>query len=83
MRKLLRLKSAPALMYMHYHLFPQYRSYWEGAEGHIDTVMKYYGVPTLSMRNALHTLLDAQPALMDQLWRPLGDRLHPSCVGAK
>ena len=88
LRKLLRMANRPALLYLHFCPFPLRMHYWEGAEDAIDVLMKFYGVPTLSMRNALHTMLETQPAMMDQLWRPIiqgqfNDRLHPSCIGTR
>ena len=84
MRKLLRMSAKPALLYLHFCPFPRLRNFWDGAEDHIDVLMKFYGVPALSMRNSLHTMVDTQPALLDQIWWPMpSDRLHPTCVGTK
>ena len=50
----------------------------------MDSLLKYYGIPTLSMRNALHGLLTQTPQLLDQLWWPAPDpKIHPTCVGAR
>ena len=49
-----------------------------------DTVLKYYGIPTLSMKSAVHRLLTEQPQLLDQLWWPDPDpKIHPTCIGAR
>lgn len=47
----------------------------------MDILLKYYGVPTLSMKNAVHGLLAATPALVDELWWPADP--HPTCIGAR
>jgi hypothetical protein len=49
-------------------------------EDYTDTILKYYGVPSLSMRNALHNLVQLNESGFgfDDIW---GDHLHPSEVG--
>ena len=46
--------------------------------------MGYYGVPSLSLRLAIHHELQLQPDLLHQVWWPeeiWKDQLHPTCIG--
>ena len=48
--------------------------------------MRYYGVPSLSLRQALHAQLRQTPQLHTQYWwspNISNDQLHPNCVGHK
>ena len=58
LRKLLKLPSKPALHYLHVYQ-PSYmgHSFWLSAEMEMETILQYYGVPTVSARNALYELL--------------------------
>ena len=57
----------------HNDFYTTYEDYW-------DILLKYYGIPSLSMRNALHALVQSdEPGFRrDELW---GDNLHPSATG--
>ena len=53
---------------------------------HLQAVVRYYGIPSLSLRQAMHTTLRQQPQLHTQYWWSANisnDQLHPNCVGHK
>ena len=54
LRKMAKLPQWPALLYLHTWQ-PDYMgpAFWHGAEMQIDTILQYYGVPSVSARNAL------------------------------
>ena len=56
-RKALKIPSEPAVMYLHAYQ-PEYEEhdFWRGGESQIDTIMKYYGIPSVSARDALYHL---------------------------
>lgn len=57
MRKSLQLPSQPALFYLHaYQIDYEQHDYWRGGETQIETIMKYYGIPSVSFRDALYHL---------------------------
>ena len=45
----------------------------------MEALLKYYTVPSLSMRSAVHRLLSEQAWLVDQMW--VAKDVHPSCIG--
>ena len=45
----------------------------------MEALLKYYSVPSLSMRSALHRLLSEQAWLVDQMW--VAKDPHPTCIG--
>ena len=50
----------------------------------VQAIMGYYGVPSLSLRLAIHHELQLQPDLLHQVWWPeevWKDQLHPTCIG--
>ena len=52
----------------------------------VQAVVRYYGIPSLSLRQAIHTTLQQQPLLNTQFWwspNISNDQLHPNCVGHK
>ena len=65
-----------------------HRLYWaDGPDAH-ELLVKYYGVTSLSMREALHDwlILDKEqgsvPPMADLIWpQPMLDSFHPSCFG--
>ena len=59
-RKALQLPLKPAVFYLHAYQ-PEYEehSFWQGGETQIDTIMKYYGIPSVSARDALYHLMIA------------------------
>ena len=60
------------------------RHYWDGAEDQIETLLKFYGLQSLSMRQALHHKITREPFLKELLWwPPPSDLLHPTCLGHK
>ena len=84
LRRLIVHPSRPGILYIHYWPAARYKSFYDNDEDLIDAVLKYYAIPTLSMRNALHGLLTQTPELIDQLWWPAPDpKIHPNCIGAR
>lgn len=84
LRRLVAHSSRPGILYLHYWPAALFQPPFFNDEELVDNLLKYYGIPTLSMRNALHVLLTQQPQLRDQLWRPPpDDRIHPTCIGAR
>ena len=56
-RKLTKIKSWPALMYIHmYQPFRMKNNFWASAETEMEQILQYYSVPTVSARNALYHL---------------------------
>ena len=58
LRKVLKLPSKPALLYMHVYQ-PWHAAYLfhKTAEMEMQTILQYYSIPTVSARNALYQLL--------------------------
>ncbi len=56
-RKALQVPSKPAVLYLHVYQ-PDYEehSFWQGGESQIETIVKYYGIPSISARDALYHL---------------------------
>lgn len=52
-----------------------------GVEDKYDTMLAYYGLVSLSMRNSLHSMLLQQPELQTKIW-PVSDG-HPTCLGTR
>ena len=49
-------------------------------------ILGYYGVPALSLRQAIHHRMAEEPELVRQMWWPeevSRDQLHPTCVGQR
>ena len=57
LRKLAKLPQWPALLYLHVWQ-PDYMgpAFWHGGEMQVETVLQYYGIPSVSARNALFHL---------------------------
>ena len=76
--------SRPAILYMHYWPAAQFTPPFLNDEDLVDVLLKYYSIPTLSLKNAIHDLLLETPQLMDELWWPKpDDKIHPTCIGAR
>ena len=45
----------------------------------MEALLKYYAVPSLSMRSALHRLLSEEAWLVGQMW--VAKDVHPTCIG--
>ena len=56
-RKALEMPSKPAVFYLHAYQ-PEYEghSFWQGGETQMETIVKYYGIPSVSARDALYHL---------------------------
>ena len=52
-----------------------------GVEDKYNTMLTYYGLGSLSMRNSLHEVLLQQPELQNKIWPP--DDGHPTCLGTR
>ena len=48
----------------------------------VQVVLKYYGLPSLSLRDAVFDELVQDPALVHELWPPKFN-LHPTCIGTR
>lgn len=84
LRRLVAHPSQPGMLYVHYWPAARFDPPFMNDEELTDTVLKYYGIPTLSMKAAMHRLLNEQPQLLDQLWWPAPDpKIHPTCIGAR
>ena len=84
LRRLVSHPSRPGILYVHYWPAARFNPPFMNEEELTDTVLKYYGIPTLSMKSAVHRLLSEQPQLLDQLWWPPPDpKIHPTCIGAR
>lgn len=82
LRKLLRLPSQPALLYLHVWQ-PDYMSevFWRSAKMVMQELLAFYGVPSVSARNALYHLYMANASQFESSdwlcgWHPnpLGHR---------
>ena len=84
LRRLVAHPDQPGILYVHYWPAARFHPPFMNGEELIDTVLKHYGIPTLSMKSAVHQLLSEQPQLLDQLWWPAPDaKIHPTCIGAR
>lgn len=79
-RKMLDLPSRPAVAY--FHAWAPRRTgfaFYESPEDLIDMVPAYYGLPSVSMRNALHRVL--ADGTVDEGWLWRSDPTHANCLG--
>lgn len=82
-RQILTGPSKPALMYMHTWAGNRPKPvYYDGVEDRYTTLMSYYGVATLSLRNALNELVQRSEGLKARVW-PNERDFHLTCVGTK
>ena len=77
---MLKLPGAPAVLYFHVWL-PQRLGgrFYEGPESIIELVPEYYGLPSVSMRNAMYHMVDDKIVPLQWLWR--SDPTHTNCLG--
>ncbi|BDA43799.1 hypothetical protein COCOBI_04-8160 [Coccomyxa sp. Obi] len=79
-RKMLKLPKRPAVMY--FHVWTPRRlgfRFFESPENMIEMVPEYYGLPSISMRNAMYHLVENLTVPADWLWR--SDINHANCLG--
>lgn len=79
-RKMLNLPKRPAVMY--FHVWTPRRlgfKFFESPENLIEMVPEYYGLPSISMRNALYHYVANFTVPADWLWR--SDINHANCLG--
>ena len=88
LRKLAKLPQWPALLYLHVWQ-PAYMgpAFWTGGEMQIETILQYYGVPSVSARSALfHLAARNEPGFSENDTNcgvhpnPLGHRCAPTAV---
>lgn len=84
LRRLIAHPSRPGILYVHYWPAARFDPPFMNDEELVDVVLKYYGIPTLSMKNAIHSLVSDTPQLLDQFWWPAPDnKIHPTCIGTR
>ena len=78
----MRLPGQPALLYLHVWQ-PDYMSevFWVSAEMELETILQYYGVPTVSARNSLYQLYMANVSGFESLDWLCG--WHPNPLGSQ
>ena len=79
-RKMLNLPKRPAVAY--FHVWTPRRlgtHFYESPENVIEMVPEYYGLPSISMRNALYHMVANLIVPADWLWR--SDVNHANCLG--
>ena len=79
-RKMLNLPNRPAVMY--FHVWTPRRlgfKFYDSPENLIEMVPEYYGLPSISMRNALYHVVANFTVPADWLWR--SDINHANCLG--
>ncbi|CAL8468221.1 g7760 [Coccomyxa elongata] len=79
-RKMLLLPERPAVMY--FHVWTPRRlgfRFFESPENMIEMVPEYYGLPSISMRNAMYHIVENLTVPADWLWR--SDINHANCLG--
>ncbi|CAL5221891.1 g4156 [Coccomyxa viridis] len=79
-RKMLNLQKRPAVAY--FHVWTPRRlgtHFYESPENVIEMVPEYYGLPSISMRNALYHMVANLTVPAEWLWR--SDINHANCVG--
>ena len=79
-RKMLNLPQRPAVAY--FHVWTPRRlgfHFYESPENVIEMVPEYYGLPSISMRNALYHMVANFTVPADWLWR--SDVNHANCLG--
>ncbi|KAI3428291.1 hypothetical protein D9Q98_006670 [Chlorella vulgaris] len=93
LRKLLRLPSSPAVVVLHH--FAWYYSYGDGvdaglyyrpAEAQLGTMAQYYDIPSLSVRNAVYSRMqaDAAPFKVSRIIQPgLTTKMNHSLLAAE
>ncbi|CAL8465840.1 g5376 [Coccomyxa elongata] len=79
-RKMLLLPQRPVVMYFHVWTLrrPGLR-FFESPENMIEMVPEYYGLPSLSMCNAMYHIVENQIVPANWLWR--SDVNHANCLG--
>lgn len=84
LRRLIGHPNRPGILYMHYWPAARFQPPFLNDEDLVDILLKYYGIPTLSLKNAIHGLLIETPQLIDEIWWPEpDDKVHPTCIGAR
>jgi len=79
-RKMLNLPKRPAVAY--FHVWTPRRlgfHFYESPENVIEMVPEYYGLPSISMRNAMYHVVANFTVPADWLWRT--DINHANCLG--
>ena len=79
-RKMLNLPKRPAVAY--FHVWTPRRlgfHFYESPESVIEMVPEYYGLPSISMRNAMYHMVANLTVPADWIWR--GDVNHANCLG--
>ncbi|BDA48468.1 hypothetical protein COCOBI_12-1470 [Coccomyxa sp. Obi] len=81
LRKLLRLKSTPAVLVLHWWAPLHFlSSYWNVAEDELDVIASYYRLQSVSFRDAFYTpiMADRPGFRLEDLFC---DIVHPNAVG--
>lgn len=82
LRQLMGMPTAPAIIYMHaWEGYRNHSNYYWGVEDKYDTILKFYGLPSLSMRNSLHYYLKQHPEMLWMIWTEWDT--HPTCLGTR
>ena len=79
-RKILNLPNRPAVTY--FHVWTPRRlgfHFYESPENIIEMVPEYYGLPSISMRNAMYHMVANLTVPADWIWR--SDINHANCLG--
>lgn len=84
LRRLIGLDDSPGILYFHYWAPAKSHPGFLNDEDTINALLKYYSIPTISMRDALNTDLEQNPELLDKYWQPSPDpKIHPNCLGSR